>query len=75
MAKFFRLVSQHFPKQPENGGRNMIYSRRMNLGELVHFTSAAAGRNLSSLATTAFGTAFTTAQFNQARTDFPALTY
>jgi hypothetical protein len=75
LAKFFRLVSEHFPKQPENGARNMIYSRRMNLGEYVHFTSAAAGRNLSTLATTAFGTAFTTAQFNQARTDFPALTY
>ncbi|HEY0715644.1 MAG TPA: hypothetical protein VGF45_23380 [Polyangia bacterium] len=74
LMKFFGLVSQHFPKQAENGGRNMIYSRRMNLGEYVHFTSAAAGRNLSALATTAFGTTFT-AQFNQARADFPALTY
>jgi hypothetical protein len=66
LAKFFRLLSQYFPK---NGQR---YSRNLNWGEFVHFWSGAAGVNLKSRATTAFGwPAEYEAQFNQARIDFP----
>jgi hypothetical protein len=74
MVKFFGLLSQHFPKVSENNGRNLVYSRRMNLGEFIHFMSGAAGTNLSARATTAFGTAWQ-GQFNQARQTFPGITY
>jgi len=74
MARFFRLLSQHFPTRLENGGRNPIYTRRMNLGEFVHFTSGAAGTDLSSLATAAFGPGWE-AQLQQARQDFPGVAY
>jgi hypothetical protein len=66
LKKFFQLLSQHFPK---NGKR---YSRNMNWGEFVHFWSGAAGVNLKSRATTAFGwPAAREAEFNKARIDFP----
>lgn len=66
LNKFLQLVSMYFPK---NGKR---YSRDMNWGEFVHFWSGAAGVNLKSQATTAFGwPADREAQFNQARIDFP----
>jgi len=75
MQRFFELLSRYFPKEPENGGRNLIYSRRMNAGEFVHFVSGAAGRDLSGRAAQAFNSGFSRAQFEQARRDFPAITY
>jgi len=59
-------MSQYFPK---NG---MRYSRDMNWGEFVHFWSGAAGTNLKTLATNAFGwpSAWET-MFQQAQRDFP----
>jgi hypothetical protein len=48
LSKFFKLMSQYFPKS------GSTYSRSMNWGEFVHFWSGAAGINLKSLATTAF---------------------
>jgi len=66
LARYFRLLSQYFPK---NGQQ---YSRNLNWGEFVHFWSGAAGVNLKPLATTAFGwPADWETQFNQARIDFP----
>ncbi|MFZ6012208.1 MAG: T9SS type A sorting domain-containing protein [Bacteroidota bacterium] len=66
LKKFFQLLSQYFPK---NG---QAYSRNMNWGEFVHFWSGAAGVNLKTMATTAFGWPSTyETQFNQARIDFP----
>jgi hypothetical protein len=49
----------------------------MNLREFIHFMSGAAGTNLSSMATTAFGagTGNWEAQFQQARITFPGITY
>src|SRR5204863_8434950 len=49
LAKFFKLMSQYFPK---NGNQ---YSRDMKWGEVVHSWSGAAGVDLKSRATTAFG--------------------
>jgi len=59
-------MSEYFPK---NG---MRYSRDMNWGEFVHFWSGAAGTNLKTLATNAFGwpTAWEN-MFQQAQRDFP----
>ncbi|HEY0710768.1 MAG TPA: hypothetical protein VGG33_28445, partial [Polyangia bacterium] len=74
MASYFRLLAQHFPKRLENGNRNPIFTRRMTLAEYVHFTSGAAGKDLTALATTAFGTGFV-AQMAKARADFPAVVY
>jgi hypothetical protein len=70
MARFFKLLAAHFPK---NGNR---YSRRMNWGEYVHFTSGAAGKDLKAMATAAFGwPPEREAQFVKARADFPMITY
>jgi hypothetical protein len=66
LSKFFKLTSQYYPKKAKK------YSRDMNWGEFVHFWSAAAGVNLKSRATMAFGwSPEYEAQFNQARKDFP----
>jgi hypothetical protein len=70
MAKYFKLLSQHFPKSNNN------YSRDLNWGEFVHFMSGAAGTNLKAQAVTAFGTTYPTdAEFAKAQTDFPQITY
>jgi hypothetical protein len=70
MARFFAQLAASFP----NDG--VSYTRAMNWGELVHFMSAAAGRDLRPLATTAFGwPADWDALYAQARVDFPQLTY
>jgi hypothetical protein len=74
MVKFFALLAQHFPKRPE--GKAMAYTRDLDFGEFVHFMSGAAGTDLKPLATTAFGwPAEHEAQFAEAKTDFPAVTY
>jgi hypothetical protein len=74
MAKFFRLLAAHFPKEPE--GKGMRYRRDMTWGEFIHFMSAAAGKDLKPLATTAFGwPPAWDGQLAKAKTDFPALTY
>lgn len=66
LNRYFVLVAQYFPK---NGSDN---ARDMNWGEFVHFWSGAAGVNLKSLATTAFGwPSDWETQFNQAQKDFP----
>jgi hypothetical protein len=79
MVRFFGLLAQHFPKETQNHGNgpHAHYTRGMNLGEFIHFMSGAAGTNLSSMATTAFGagTGNWEAQFQQARITFPAITY
>lgn len=70
MARFFQLLAQHFPK---NGDR---YARDMNWGEYVHFTSGAAGTDLKPLAEAAFGwPQERNAELDQARRDFPGITY
>ena len=74
LANYFKLLSIHFPKKTISSG--VEYTRRMNLGEFIHFYSGAAGVNLKTQATTAFGWSSTTdAQFTKARQDFPGITY
>ncbi|MEU0882681.1 discoidin domain-containing protein [Lentzea sp. NPDC005914] len=75
MDRFFGLLNQHFPKRQENDNRNLIYTRRMNAGEFVHFMSGAVGRDLSGMAQQAFNSGFNRAQFDQARAAFPGITY
>ncbi len=52
LASYFKLLSIHFPKKTIPSG--VEYTRRMNLGEFIHFFSGAAGVNLKAQATTAF---------------------
>ncbi|HEY0715146.1 MAG TPA: hypothetical protein VGF45_20870, partial [Polyangia bacterium] len=74
MPKFFSLLAQHYPKVSDGAGRR--YDRSLNFGEYVHFMSGAAGTNLKSLATQAFGwTADMEAQFTKARSEFAGVTY
>jgi hypothetical protein len=71
MARFFRQLAQHFPRA-EDG----TYTRRMNWGEYIHFTSAAAGADLSRQAARAFGWPRDwTDQLERAREQFPGVTY
>ena len=71
MARFFRQLAQHFPRA-EDG----TYTRRMNWGEYVHFTSGAAGADLSRQAARAFGwPSDRTDQLERARQQFPGVTY
>jgi len=72
LVNFFRLLAEHFPK---HSGTNQ-YSRSLNWGEFIHFSSGAAGINMQSQAAFAFGwTNEMDDQFNRARSDFPAITY
>lgn len=71
MAGFFRLLAMHFPT---HGG--VRYRRGMNWGEFIHFTSGAAGADLRSMATRAFGWPDEwSVQYEQAKSDFPLITY
>ena len=71
MARFFQLMGQYFPTNT-----NGHFSRNMNMGEFVHFSSGAAGVNLKARATTAFGwPAQYETEFNAARAQFPQITY
>ena len=72
VVNFFKLLSQHFPKQ----GTDNRYTRSMNWGEFIHFSSGAAGASMKNQATIAFGwTDEMEAQFNRARLDFPNIKY
>jgi hypothetical protein len=76
LNNFFVLLSKNFPKAntAENGFPE--YTRRMNLGEYIHFMSGAAGVNLQAIATEAFGwSEECDAQFKKARIDFPDVKY
>ena len=72
--RYFTLLSQCFPKKEINvGGRPAKqYARRATLGEVVHFWSGAAGVNLTSQFTKAFGwTAKIQSELSQAQRDMP----
>ena len=70
LVNYFKLLSIHFPQKTISSG--VEYTRRMNLGEFIHFFSGASGVNLKDQATLAFGwTPATDAQFTQARQVFP----
>jgi len=71
MNRFFRELARHFPR--DSGG---TYTRRMNWGEYVHFTSGAAAADMSGQAARAFGWPRQwAAQLEHAREQFPGITY
>ncbi len=75
---FFELLKTHFPRKTHPKG--MEYTRRMNLGEFVHFYSGAAKMDLSYRAQLAFGDKDRNGnnwltQFAKAKTDFAAIQY
>jgi hypothetical protein len=70
MSRFFGLCARDFPS---SGGK---YTRDMNWGEFVHFSSGAAGTDLQPAATKAFGWSLDwQAELEAARTAFPRITY
>lgn len=74
LNRFFKLLSEHFPTKMD--GNTKVYDRRMNWGEFVHFWSGAAKADLASLADNAFGSSERrNQQLEQARKDFPGITY
>jgi len=71
MDRFFKLLAAHFPQEPDG-----TYTRRLNWGEYIHFTSGAAGADLSGQAARAFGwPPEWTGQLDRARDQFRAVTY
>jgi hypothetical protein len=74
LNNFFKLLAEHFPTRLENDDMNPIYTRRLNLGELIHFYSGASNADVSDLALNAFGDTFAE-ELAQAKLDFPAVTY
>ena len=74
MAKFFTLLGDNFPAKP---APSQDFARDLNMGEFIHFMSAAAGADLRPQVKTAFGLWLRSweAEFEQARIDFPNLTY
>ena len=72
MVEFFRLLAEQFSRP---SGRR-AYSRNMNMGEYVHFTSGAIGRDLTYQAEIAFGRRDSWAEeLAAARKAFPGITY
>jgi hypothetical protein len=70
MNRFFALLARDFPVQ------GVKYTRDLNWGEFVHFMSGAANADLKPLATAAFGWPdMWEAELQQARVDFPRITY
>ena len=71
MDRFFRQLAACFPRD-----RDGTYTRRLNWGEYIHFTSAAADADLRTQAARAFGWPREwTDQLERAREQFPCLTY
>jgi hypothetical protein len=71
MAGFFRQLAEHFPRDSDG-----TYTRRMNWGEYIHFTSGAAGGDLRDQAARAFGWPREwTDQLERARQHFPGIRY
>lgn len=65
LNRYFKLLAQHFPKNGNN------YSRSLNWGEFIHFWSGAAGTDLKSMATNAFGWSDEwEAQYTKAKSQF-----
>lgn len=82
LNNFFTLLAKYFPKHTYNNGVENFpeYSRDLNLGEFIHFWSGAAGADLKQLALNAFGDKDEqgnnwATQLEQAKKDFPAITY
>jgi hypothetical protein len=70
MANYFRLMGQYYPT---NG---QYFAHDQNWGEFVHFMSGAAGVDLRPQAQTAFGwPAEWESEYEQAKQDFPEITY
>lgn len=79
LNQYFELLAAHFPKGYNSEGIR-AYTRRMNLGEFIHFWSGASGVDLSFRAQMTFGNADRSGsdwrpQFEKAKKDFPGITY
>ncbi|KAI9102479.1 hypothetical protein DFS34DRAFT_609316 [Phlyctochytrium arcticum] len=70
---YFGLLSEYFPTEWENSNTNLVYSRMMDVGEYVHFLSAAVGYKLNSRAATVFNGGWNATAYAAARVAFPAL--
>jgi hypothetical protein len=69
LAKFFALLREHYPVSGDT-------MPDMTWGEYIHFVSGAAGADVEAQATYAFGwTSQWTQELNQARADYPQITY
>lgn len=75
-ARFMQLCADKYPKVPRADGHGQAFAPAMNWGEYIHFMSGAAGTDLKTLATKAFGWPDAReTEYQQAKTDFPTIKY
>ncbi|TDQ10046.1 hypothetical protein [Pedobacter metabolipauper] len=71
LVDFFKLISENFPKNATNN-----YTRKLNWGEFIHFSSGAAKFDMKAQATIAFGwNDQWEREYAKAKTDFPKVKY
>ncbi|KAI9098858.1 hypothetical protein DFS34DRAFT_658599 [Phlyctochytrium arcticum] len=72
-ARLYELVSLHYPTKRSANGLHTEYMSQLNIGDLVHFMSAAQGRSLVNMAATVFNTGWRPDLYAASRTQFPAV--
>ncbi|KAI9098853.1 hypothetical protein DFS34DRAFT_593454 [Phlyctochytrium arcticum] len=72
-VRLYELLSLHYPTKRSANGKHAEYVSQLNIGDLVHFMSAAQGRSLAAMAAAAFNTGWKPTQYATSRTKFPAL--
>ncbi|KAI9098859.1 hypothetical protein DFS34DRAFT_649558 [Phlyctochytrium arcticum] len=72
-VRLYELMSLHYPTRPSSNGKHTEYTDQLNIGDLVHFMSAAQGRSLVNMAAAVFNTGWRLDQYAASRTRFPAL--
>ncbi|KAI9098845.1 hypothetical protein DFS34DRAFT_619141 [Phlyctochytrium arcticum] len=73
-VKLYELISLHYSTRRSTNGKYTEYMSQLNIGDLVHFMSAAQGRSLVAMAApTVFKSAWRPDYYATSRTNFPAL--
>ncbi|KAI9093999.1 hypothetical protein DFS34DRAFT_595823 [Phlyctochytrium arcticum] len=75
LTKFWNYYSLYYPKSHSTVLKEWGQAANINIGEAIHFLSAAVGRNLTALAASKFTTGWKPQTYFAAVAQYPALTY
>ncbi|KAI9096263.1 hypothetical protein DFS34DRAFT_624591 [Phlyctochytrium arcticum] len=75
LTKFWNNYSLHYPKSYNSTTQVWTQAGNINIGEVIHFMSAAVGRNLTATASSRFTTNWKPETYFAAVAEYPALTY
>ncbi|KAI9094017.1 hypothetical protein DFS34DRAFT_250920 [Phlyctochytrium arcticum] len=75
LTKFWNYYALYFPKSQDQNSKVWNIDGEINIGEAIHFLSAAVGRNLTALAASRFNTGWKPQTYFAAVAQYPALTY